>query len=284
VNSGSVNGDMARWPAVPEAARNLAARAASAVVLGSVFIAAVLAGGAWFAAIVIAGAMASFHEWSRLTSASAASVDRWGPLAVLPAPPLLGLAWGPAAGLALIVVLSAAIYALFRVLRRAAPAYSAFGLVYIGVPALSILWLRDQPEVGLGLVLWFCATIWVNDIAAYASGRTIGGPRLAPSISPAKTWAGFAGGVAGAVGIGALASWLLGWGQPLVAMLLGGGLAGIAQLGDLFESAIKRQFGVKDSSGLIPGHGGLLDRMDGFLAAAPMAALIYGIFREPVGW
>lgn len=275
---------MARWLADGKAARNLAARVASAVILGSVFLAAVFAGTPWFAAIVIAGAMVSFHEWSRLTSASAASVDRWGPLAVVPLAPLVGLVWDPAAGLGLMVVLAAGVYAIFRALHRAAPAYSAFGLLYVGIPALAILWMRDQPEAGLGLVLWFCATIWVNDVAAFASGRSIGGPRLAPTVSPAKTWAGFAGGVAGAICVGAAASWLLDWDRPGMAMLLGAILAAIAQLGDLFESAIKRQFGVKDSGVLIPGHGGLLDRMDGFLAAAPAAALIYAIFREPVGW
>lgn len=275
---------MAHWPAVPKTARNLAARIASALVLGTVFVAVAFAGGVWFAAMVIAVAMLSFHEWSKLTAAGGTSRDLWGPLIALPLPLLLSLVWGPAAGLALVLALAGAVFWLFRAKQRSAPGYTAFGLAYVAIPALSILWLREQPEAGLGLVLWFCATIWINDVAAFASGRTIGGPKLAPTISPAKTWAGFAGGVAGAACVGVAASWLLGWDRPLMAMLVGAALASIAQGGDLFESAIKRHFGVKDSGHLIPGHGGVLDRLDGFIAAAPVAALIYAVFREPVGW
>jgi len=117
--------------------------------------------------------------------------------------------------------------------------------------------------------------IWASDISAYLAGRSIGGPKLAPRISPNKTWSGSVGGLLGAISVGVVAAILIGsevsaWQVALVAALLG--LA--TQSGDMFESWIKRRFGVKDSSGLLPGHGGLLDRLDGVLAASPVAALI----------
>ena len=275
---------MAHWFRAPRVGRNLAERVVSAIVLGTGFVAAVFAGGPVFAAVVIAGAVLCLREWTRLTSTMVHSVDRWGPMALVPVPLLAGILWGPGIGLVLIAVVSASIYGLLRSRERTSAGYTAFGFLYVTVPTLSVLWLRAQPEEGLGLVLWFCAIIWINDIAAFASGRLIGGPKLAPSISPAKTWAGCAGGVLGAICVGALAVWLLDWGQPVVVITVSAVLAGVAQAGDLFESAIKRQFGVKDSGVLIPGHGGLLDRMDGFMAAAPVAALLLAIAGEPVGW
>lgn len=277
---------MAHWSADPEIGRNLRNRVVSGVVLGAAFLAAVFAGGIVFHVIVIAVAMLCFREWSRLTCAAEPSIDRWGPLALVPLPLVIGMLLGAGSTLTLTLTmaLAAAIYTVFRLCSRSAPGYTAFGFVYVTVPALSVLWLREQPEAGLGLVLWLCAIIWVNDIAAFASGRTIGGPKLAPTISPAKTWAGFFGGVVGAIAAGGLASSLLEWPAPLSVMALSALLATIAQCGDLFESAIKRHFGVKDSGGLIPGHGGALDRMDGFLAAAPVAALIYAGFGDAVGW
>ena len=279
-----MNDDMARWFTVPETGRNLVKRVVSAIILGAAFIAAVVAGGIAFDAVVIAVALLCFREWSRLRSGAVHSIERWGPLALIPLPLVVAPIWGPAPSLALTGLIAATIFGAFRARNRAAPGYTAFGFLYVTVPALSVLWLRDQPDEGLGLLLWFCATIWVNDIAAFASGRTIGGPKLAPTISPAKTWAGFAGGVVGAIMAGGIASWLLGWPAPAIVMMVSAALAMVAQCGDLFESAVKRHFGVKDSGMLIPGHGGALDRMDGFMAAAPVAALIYAGFGDAVGW
>jgi len=144
----------------------------------------------------------------------------------------------------------------------------AFGVIYIGLPAVSLIWLRDSADVGRGDVLFVLLVVWATDIAAYLAGRLIGGPRLAPAISPGKTWSGAAGGLIGAL--------LVGWSAaPGLAMLpLAAVLSVAAQAGDLMESGLKRRFGVKDSGKLIPGHGGLLDRLDGVLTAAPAAALL----------
>lgn len=148
--------------------------------------------------------------------------------------------------------------------------WAAGGALYAGALVSSVGLLRASPSFGLSAILWLFAVVWGADIAAYFAGRLIGGPRLWPSVSPGKTWSGaIAGALAGAV-LGLL---LFAWTDRLAA-LFGLGLAAaiVSELGDLFESALKRRFGVKDSSGLIPGHGGLMDRLDAFVAASVFAA------------
>jgi phosphatidate cytidylyltransferase len=164
------------------------------------------------------------------------------------------------------------------------PAWTGLGVVYLGLPALALIWLRSVPDLGLGLLLGLLAVVWTTDTAAYVTGRSLGGPRLAPAISPGKTWSGLCGGVLGAALAGAVAAWLLGSGRLVQGAGLGAFLAAVAQLGDLLESAFKRLAGVKDSGSLIPGHGGVLDRVDGLLLAAPALAvlgLIAGVGNLP---
>lgn len=143
--------------------------------------------------------------------------------------------------------------------------------LYICLAALSLVWLRSLGG-GEGILLWLLAVTWATDIFAYFAGRAIGGPRLAPAISPGKTWAGLAGGVAGAAVVGFLIG--RGIGQDWL-MLLGAPMAVVAQLGDLFESWLKRKAGVKDSGSLLPGHGGAFDRLDGLLPVAILIALAF---------
>jgi phosphatidate cytidylyltransferase len=150
----------------------------------------------------------------------------------------------------------------------------AFGVPYLGLGAVSLVWLRQQSGGGVNVIV-LLLVIWASDIGAYVAGRAIGGARLAPSISPGKTWSGAAGGLVAAATVGLVASVILGsgprsWRPMAFAMLIGV----VGQAGDLFESLLKRQFGVKDSGALIPGHGGLLDRLDAVLTAAPAAALL----------
>ncbi len=145
-------------------------------------------------------------------------------------------------------------------------------ILYVAVPAVSLLYVMD---VGGSLsVFWMLAVVWATDIGAYAFGRTLGGPKLAPKVSPNKTWSGALGGLVCAV-LASLGLLIWATGLPVTAALVGAAasLSIVSQAGDLFESALKRRYQVKDSGGIIPGHGGVMDRFDGLWAAAPVGAL-----------
>jgi phosphatidate cytidylyltransferase len=150
---------------------------------------------------------------------------------------------------------------------------SAAGVLYVGLPALALVWLRAAEPYGLQAVLFILTIVWTTDTLAYFGGRAIGGAKLMPSVSPNKTWAGLASGVAGSACTGAIFAAILGAPWPALAGTAAM-LALVAQAGDLAESALKRRFGVKDASGLIPGHGGMLDRVDGIVFAAVAAAIV----------
>lgn len=152
------------------------------------------------------------------------------------------------------------------------------GIVYVAVPCFALVWLRTEPSLGRETLMWLFAVVWSADTGAFLSGRAIGGPKLAPVISPNKTWAGLIGGIASAGVVGwAVAAAFAGDGglaRPALAVALSAGIGFIAEMGDLLESGLKRRLAVKDSGHLIPGHGGLFDRVDGLLAAAVATALI----------
>jgi phosphatidate cytidylyltransferase len=154
----------------------------------------------------------------------------------------------------------------------------ALGMAYVGLGWAALLVLRQGPG-GMGLILFIMLVVWANDIGAYLAGRLFGGPRMAPRLSPGKTWAGAAGGLALGVAAGVAVLMVLNRGRAPhpglpAAALQAVTLAMVAQAGDLLESAMKRRFGKKDSGSFIPGHGGLLDRVDGLLAAASAAMLL----------
>jgi phosphatidate cytidylyltransferase len=242
--------------------RDLGIRVASALVLAPVSLAAIWWGGLFWGAWLSVLALGMGAEWAGLCGKRARSEEG----AAIPAGLLLaGLATAfvsPAAGA--VVLLGAGIL-LSLATRRAA---LGLGILYLGPAYLALFVMRNQPA-GLRNVLFVMAVVWAGDIGAYLFGRLVGGPRLAPKISPGKTWAGAAGGTGAAIlaGIGA------GFEHPARAAALAFVLSLVAQAGDLLESAIKRHFGAKDSGWIIPGHGGLLDRLDGVLAASPVALL-----------
>jgi len=162
-----------------------------------------------------------------------------------------------------------------RIIRGWGFGWQVAGFVYALVPALALLWIRERFQVagaamGLELLLWVFITTWSVDIGAYFAGRSIGGPKLAPAISPSKTWAGLVGGMAAAALFGGLWAWLLQ--LPAILILLAAPFAAAAQGGDLFESWLKRRGGVKDSGHWLPGHGGALDRLDGLVVVATLTA------------
>lgn len=166
---------------------------------------------------------------------------------------------------------TAVFYEWTRIVRGWGAGWYISGFVYALVAALSLLWIRDRADNGIALVMWVLVLVWAVDIGGYFAGRAIGGPKLAPAISPAKTWAGFYGGMfAAAFFAGALALFT---GLHLLFVFAAPLFAVVAQAGDLFESWMKRRAGVKDSGRWLPGHGGVFDRLDGLLAVAPLTAL-----------
>lgn len=164
----------------------------------------------------------------------------------------------------------------------------ALGVLYIGLAGIALIELRHDTEAGRWNVLFLFLVVWASDIGAYMAGRALGGPKLWPAVSPNKTWSGAAGGLLAAILVALVAALSFTPGASAIAVVAVAALLGVAsQAGDLLESAIKRHFHVKDSSHLIPGHGGLLDRLDGVLAAAPVAALLsfaLGYGRVLWGW
>jgi phosphatidate cytidylyltransferase len=156
----------------------------------------------------------------------------------------------------------------------------ASGVPYAGAMGLAPIYLRSDGELGFIAIIFLFAVVWTTDIAAYFVGRAAGGPKLAPRLSPNKTWSGAIGGLVGAAAAALLVLYVSGAGHGYIGIIvIALALSVAGQAGDLFESAVKRRFGAKDAGSLIPGHGGLMDRLDGFVAAAVLACLI-GLVRS----
>jgi phosphatidate cytidylyltransferase len=277
-NSSAANGAMAAAVSdqQQQAKRSgLKTRVLSAAVMLPVAVAAVWFGGWAFAALVVVAAVAMLWEWLRLPGRYAHDKMFAGGFGLLAS---LYFAMDGRFDWALTIVFSGALVLGVRSSRHFL--WHAAGFLYIGLPCLALLWLRNQPEHGLQVVFWLMVIVWATDIGAYFAGRTIGGPKLIPSISPNKTWAGLIGGmICAAIASAIMVS--MEPGLPVLALaILGAVLAVVAQAGDFTESAVKRHFKVKDASNLIPGHGGVLDRVDGLLFAAPTAALILLYWRD----
>jgi phosphatidate cytidylyltransferase len=156
--------------------------------------------------------------------------------------------------------------------------WTSSGLVYAAFAAIPIIILRDDPKFGFFAAIWIYAVVWLTDIAAYFFGKFIGGKKLAPSISPSKTWSGAIGGtlfgVLGGAMVATLANARFAFMHIVIALIV----SVFSQAGDIYESSVKRKFGTKDSSKLLPGHGGVMDRLDAFIAACALALLI-GLMR-----
>jgi phosphatidate cytidylyltransferase len=246
----------------------------SAIALAPLPIAAIWFGSPWLPLLTaLAGAIMAW-EWGRLCRRG-----RFGATGIV----LVGVVLATIAtatlatlGLAIGFALLGAGIVFWSARRRPDldPEWTAFGALWVTLPCICLLWLARGGPSGRATLLWVLAVVWATDIGAYVIGRAVGGPRLAPSWSPRKTWAGLGGGAVCAALAGLATAVWLGISPALPLVLLSAGLAIVEQFGDLAESLAKRRFGVKDSSGLIPGHGGLLDRLDGLLAVIPVVALL----------
>lgn len=256
------------------------ARVISSLVLGPATLVVVWVGGWPFLAMIVAGGVLAAHEWLKMLDGGRIPVGlRRLACAFVPVAIAIHLTLGGFAAVAAALVGGGIVAALVpgreRWLAAAGVPYAVFGMV-------SLIALRMAEGRSLGPFLFLLLTVWACDIGAYASGRTIGGPKLAPRISPQKTWAGLIGGAASAAAVG-LAFHLL-TEAPFAAVFVAPALAVAAQAGDLMESALKRHCKVKDSGHLIPGHGGLLDRIDGLMVAAPVLAVFQAAIGMDLAW
>jgi phosphatidate cytidylyltransferase len=266
-------GDAAPAAVAEQGSRNLLTRVIAALVLAPSAIAIAYAGGWLWAALVTLAATGLYVEWLMIVGAARQ------PRVVAPGVAALViagfcLASGRFDASLLVLALGLAGVALLSPERRQ---WTAAGFCYAACAQVASVLVRlDQADGFVALIL-VLLVVWVTDIGGYFAGRGIGGPKLWPRVSPKKTWAGAVGGFAASLVI-AVGFAVSGAGKTGPLLLLGAVLSIASQLGDLFESAVKRRFGVKDSSHIIPGHGGLLDRLDGFVAAIVLAA-IFGILR-----
>jgi len=253
----------------------LALRTLSAIVLIVIALAATWTGGLVFAALCAVVAILLLAEYLQIASSALPAGMRPAAFAALAAALAAWVGFGAGAALAVL----AAAFALLAgyELMKSRRMWGAAGLVYALLPCLALTLLRGDDSVGLHAILVIFACVWGTDALAYFAGRAIGGPRLAPRISPKKTWAGFLGGITGAVAAALPVLYFSGYRPGAGAVVLAILLSVVSQLGDLGESWLKRCFGVKDSGTLIPGHGGVLDRVDGLILVAIVAWIAGGL-------
>ena len=259
----------------PLSANNLALRIASAAVLAPLALVTAYSGGWPFVLFWSAAALAVLWEWMELVAGKAHR-------------PLFISCAGAVAAAGLLVWLDRPISALLMLglgaLAAAIFAPSArrlwvtLGIGYAGAMLLAPILLRHDAAYGFAVIVLLFAIVWTTDVCGYFAGRAFGGPKLMPVVSPKKTWSGAIAGTAGAMIVGLLVASLFGSFNTVAMLAITFVLSVLAQFGDLFESWVKRQFGAKDSSRLIPGHGGVMDRLDGFWAAAVAGCLI-GLMR-----
>lgn len=255
---------------------NLQLRLLSGVILAAIVLSLTWLGGMPFRLLAVAIGAGVFVEWRRITGCSPST------LAAKAAELLLILAFALLlAGMPPLIVFGAlalaALGAFMAMLAGMASGWLGWGILYAGVPAASLAFLRGDSHDGLFAVLFLFALVWATDIFAYFVGRSIGGAKLAPSISPGKTWSGAIGGAAAAVAAGLGVAALYGPpGNPLLPFIIVL-VSAWSQMGDLFESWVKRKFGVKDSGTIIPGHGGVMDRVDALAAAAAALYVVQSV-------
>lgn len=244
------------------------------IVLAAIATGAVLVGGFWFAVLVGAGAIIAAYEWHRMVASKffirptfISALTIIGVLYAMQMQPHSAIVWS-------VLALGGIANVILGLAQKTPTFWQAGGTLYLGAAVLAMMALRILPPHGAMLVLGMLLAVWASDTGALIFGNLIGGPKLWVALSPNKTWAGFFGGIATAAIITAIYAGALG--LPLArGALFGAGVSLVAHAGDMFESWAKRMFRIKDSGGLIPGHGGVLDRIDStLLSAIALAALV----------
>jgi phosphatidate cytidylyltransferase len=260
---------------------DLKLRVLSAAVLAPLALGCIWLGGLAIAGLIALVGVGLSYEWLGLCG-QRRSLAAWALFAAVPLAVIL-TEWDTAThAILLLAVATILCIALTRGISIVRPL--AFGIPYLGPGVVALVWLRHPEETGRANVIVLLLIVWASDIGAYVAGRAIGGAPLAPAISPGKTRSGAIGGLIAAALVGFGAALILGEGMTIWRPVAFAALIGcVSQAGDLFESLLKRHFGVKDSGAMIPGHGGLLDRLDALLTATPTAALLALILGRGVG-
>jgi phosphatidate cytidylyltransferase len=255
-------------------AGTLRLRIVSALVLAPLALAAIWFGGVFLQILTVLAALVMAWEWGGLCRGGTFGKSGTAVVGAVGIAVVCAIFLGAGTGAAIAVVGALAVLAISRGAREREAVWLAAGVLWVALPCVTLLWLARSENAGRTTLLWLFAVVWATDIGAYAIGRQLGGPLLAPHWSPRKTWAGLIGGIACAALAGWATAGLFGAASVLPLVLVSAALAIVEQFGDLAESVAKRRFGVKDASSLIPGHGGLLDRLDGLLAVIPAVALL----------
>ena len=265
---------MAQWPARVDTTRKRV-RVASAVIIAPPVLAAIYFGTLYMEIfILVTGAIVAW-EWARLCGGGQLTLHSWIAVGSVVGALFAGCLGHYAVAAAIAVLAALGLAGSLIQGRPPAAVWLPSGVVYLVAAGLGLLFLRDRPEDGWQIIFWLLAVVWATDTGGFVAGRTLGGPKLAPTFSPNKTWSGLAGAMLAAGVVGAAVGSFWPGRDGLMLGLASLGLALVAQAGDLFESRLKRRFGAKDSSHLIPGHGGLLDRVDGVLSVGLVVSLIF---------
>jgi phosphatidate cytidylyltransferase len=268
-----VTENQASIPTAGQEGNNLLLRIVASLVMAPLTIAAAYIGGWLWTGLVTLVAIGLYIEWLTVIGARRPRLVLLGILI------LLVVGWLDAGYITAAYVFGLVALGIFAVAIAAVDRriWTVIGIGYALAASIGSSLVRHDPVWGFAALLLVLLVVWVTDIGGYFAGRLIGGPKLWPLVSPKKTWAGAIGGFAGSLGVAAGFA-AFGFGKMIPMLFLGAMLSIASQLGDLFESAVKRKFGVKDSSHIIPGHGGLMDRLDGFVAAIVLAA-VFGFLR-----
>ncbi len=264
---------------------NLRLRAISAAFMAPIALLAVYLGGIVYGAVITGAVTIGLYEWLRMVAPDTKTQTVGIACAFLVALMAVGFLFPPFWSAFFGFVFTVALYLISALRDRDDNAkWIAMGIPYMGAAGLALMALRFMPGHGATFVFYLLAVVWSTDIGAYLFGCAIRGPKLAPSISPKKTWAGFFGGLILATIIGYIVALMFGARSSSVTILLSPVLSGVSQAGDLFESYFKRRSGVKESGDLIPGHGGVLDRIDGLVFAGIFAFLFQATVGVSLNW
>lgn len=237
-----------------------------------------------FALYLLAFALLAVREWQRMTEPQNWETSVHYQYSILVLIAIVQMMFATSTALMLLIVMPFLMWMIAMYIGLARPLWFACSVIYLALPVLSLLYVHEHSTIGSAAVTYFFGIVWATDTAAYVIGRRMGGSLLAPDVSPQKTWSGFVGGLLAGTLAGVLGGLILETHQFMETFVLAIVISLAAQGSDLIESAMKRFYNIKDSGGLIPGHGGILDRIDSLMLSAPLYALIQLLAGRPLPW